>query len=446
MKIYFPRIVLYFPFLVVYLLTVSSCNKNLTDSSSEPLTIILTPKHIGVNNNFNGAIDLTVGGGSPPYRYLWSNGETSEDIQNLTEGVYSVSVTDSDETTTTDSTEILRIQSLRLTLQVSNVTLNGGSDGSIDLTMTSGIPPFQFYWSNGDTTEDLSNITSGKYIVTIKDQFEQQITDSATVNEPILIVLEYTEIENDFYHLIESSVNIGLFTGVDGTLLIDSGYEHNIDRLKNTINVLSNNKITHIINTHTDNDHIGGNSLLPDSGTFICSSRGKGDVRPYNPKARIIGITEDYTLTLSDGEIVCYPMNNNGHSDSDIFIYFRNLKTIFLGDLYLSESFPAVFPSRGARVQNTISNLNFVLDNFPSDTKLIPGHGKISTMTDLENYSIMLNETVDIIISQMQLGKDLDTIINENILANYQAWGSQLEGLDADFWITAIYYSYINSI
>ncbi|MFC1785931.1 MBL fold metallo-hydrolase [Candidatus Neomarinimicrobiota bacterium] len=418
----------------------------MTDSSSEPLTILLTPKHIEANNSDNGAIDLTVGGGDPPYSYLWSNGETSEDIQNLIEGVYSVTVTDSDDKTKTDSTEVLKIQSLSVTLQVSDVTLYGGTDGSIDLTMTSGIPPFQFNWSNGDTTEDLSNITSGKYIVTISDQFEQSITDSATVNEPIPVVLEYADIENGLYHLIESSVNIGLFTGVDGTILIDSGYENNIDRLENTINVLSNNNITHIINTHTDNDHIGGNSLLPNSGTFICSSSGKWDVRPHNPNARIIGITDEYTLTLSDGEIICYPMNDNGHSDSDIYIYFRNLKTIFLGDLYLSESFPAVFPSRGARVQNTISNLNFVLDNFPSDTKLIPGHGKISTITDLENYLIMINETVDIIISQMQLGKELDTIINENVLANYQAWGSQLEGLDADFWITAIYYSYINSI
>lgn len=59
-----------------------------------------------------------------------------------------------------------------------------GSDGSIHLTILSGVPPFKYQWSNGATTKDLLNIRKGEYKVTLTDSIGQKIQHVFTINEP----------------------------------------------------------------------------------------------------------------------------------------------------------------------------------------------------------------------------------------------------------------------
>jgi len=68
-----------------------------------------------------------------------------------------------------------------LTFQVINESCFFGNDGSIDLTVASGSPPFSFNWSNGAATEDLSNVAAGSYAVTVTDPNGCEARDSATV-------------------------------------------------------------------------------------------------------------------------------------------------------------------------------------------------------------------------------------------------------------------------
>jgi hypothetical protein len=72
---------------------------------------------------------------------------------------------------------------------VSNTTFHGASDGAADLTV-SGSAPFSFVWSNGATTEDLNNVASGTYSVTISDANGCTNTTSVTVNQPPLSVVQ----------------------------------------------------------------------------------------------------------------------------------------------------------------------------------------------------------------------------------------------------------------
>ena len=72
---------------------------------------------------------------------------------------------------------------------VTNVSCNGGSDGAIDISITSGIAPYDFSWSSTDTTEDLSGIMAGNYALTITDGNGCPSFDSVTVTEPVAIAL-----------------------------------------------------------------------------------------------------------------------------------------------------------------------------------------------------------------------------------------------------------------
>ncbi|MFC1786239.1 hypothetical protein ACFLZA_02615 [Candidatus Neomarinimicrobiota bacterium] len=76
------------------LLLITSCKKNGTNSEADPLELQMSPTHVSTFGESDGSINLTVTGGTLPYQYDWSNGESTEDLYNLTAGTYSVIVTD----------------------------------------------------------------------------------------------------------------------------------------------------------------------------------------------------------------------------------------------------------------------------------------------------------------------------------------------------------------
>ena len=123
----------------------------------------------------DGQIDLTVSGGTAPYTYAWSNGGTTEDLSLLCAGVYIVTVTDANGCTGNytvlvgTNTNPCAGVSFTFTSQVTSASSPTACDGQIDLSVSGGTAPYTYAWSNGGTTEDLSQLCAGVYIVTLTD-------------------------------------------------------------------------------------------------------------------------------------------------------------------------------------------------------------------------------------------------------------------------------------
>lgn len=134
----------------------------------------------------NGAINLTVSGGTLPYTYVWNTGASTEDISGLSAGIYSVSITDANGCTSSSSAEIEQpAGALATNLAISQqVSCFGGANGSFDLTVSGGTTPYTYTWSNGATTEDLSNLSSGVYSATIQDANGCNTSVTATITQP----------------------------------------------------------------------------------------------------------------------------------------------------------------------------------------------------------------------------------------------------------------------
>lgn len=139
----------------------------------------------------DGSIDLTVTTGTAPYTYNWSNGGTTEDLNNLTEGIYSVTVTDVYGCSASTSDTISEPAQLLLNKDVTQVSCNGGNDGAIDITVSGGTLPYTYFWTNGATTEDLSGLTAGVYSIEVTDANGCVATNSTAITEPDAIDIQH---------------------------------------------------------------------------------------------------------------------------------------------------------------------------------------------------------------------------------------------------------------
>lgn len=116
-----------------------------------------------------GAIDITVAGGTAPYTYLWSTGATTEDVTGLTSGTYTVTITDNGGCIVTASYTVGNNTNGFIASAVVTDETCGDSNGAIDLTVLGGVTPLTYAWDNGATTEDISGLDAGTFNVTITD-------------------------------------------------------------------------------------------------------------------------------------------------------------------------------------------------------------------------------------------------------------------------------------
>ncbi len=150
----------------------------------EMLVLGAMPTPNSCDGGNDGSISLTVYGGTSPYTFLWSNGETTQNISGLQAGIYTVTVTDAHLCQSIVSTEVLGPAPLVLSLEATDENCHDSNDGAIDLTVSGGTIPYTYNWSNGETTEDLSGLNEGTYSITVTDFNGCNATGSETVEAP----------------------------------------------------------------------------------------------------------------------------------------------------------------------------------------------------------------------------------------------------------------------
>jgi hypothetical protein len=133
--------------------------------------------NIILKDSKTGSIDVTVKGGTYPYEYEWNNGSTSQDLSGLDAGKYVVTVKDAAKCTV-QADIILKEPSSKLEVVpvINQVTCT--AKGSAEVNVTGGIAPYTYKWSNGASGKKISELTPGKYTVTVKDAIGGEVTES----------------------------------------------------------------------------------------------------------------------------------------------------------------------------------------------------------------------------------------------------------------------------
>jgi Secretion system C-terminal sorting domain/SprB repeat len=139
------------------------------------------------NNADDGTAFCNPSGGSLPYTYLWNTGSTEYLITGLAPDIYSVTVTDHEGCSTSESVEVIAFVCDTLIIVSNQIhsTCFTDCNGSIVISgVQNGTEPFSFLWSNGSTTPEIYNLCPGFYTVTVTDTGGCEVIESYLITEP----------------------------------------------------------------------------------------------------------------------------------------------------------------------------------------------------------------------------------------------------------------------
>ncbi len=173
-------------------------NRDTIDVINPPkIDLVITSSNDATCGLSNGNATLAINSGVPPFTLNWTNGDTTLFIDNLDAGIYIATVTDAQGCSNIVPALISNTNAPTISVNsVTDVTCFGDEDGAIDINVTGGATPYTFNWSNGDTTEDLSNLSPGPYEIIVTGSDGCLSIVQAIVGEPDKILVDVQGFES----------------------------------------------------------------------------------------------------------------------------------------------------------------------------------------------------------------------------------------------------------
>jgi glyoxylase-like metal-dependent hydrolase (beta-lactamase superfamily II) len=247
-------------------------------------------------------------------------------------------------------------------------------------------------------------------------------------------------------HMLEGAGgNIGVLTGDDGVLIVDTQFAPLAPKIEAALRRLSPGKLQFVLNTHWHGDHTGGNAFFGTNAQVVAHENVRTRLLGANPPAAASALPDltfkDGALTLHfNGEEVRVIPLPPGHTDGDALVWFKTSNVIHLGDQFFRDRFPFVDLGSGGDVAGYIKNVETALALIPSDAKVIPGHGALATVDDLKNFLAMMKETTGLVRDAIAAGKSLDNVKAAGLPEKWKDWGTGF--INTGRWLEITYNSF----
>jgi glyoxylase-like metal-dependent hydrolase (beta-lactamase superfamily II) len=264
------------------------------------------------------------------------------------------------------------------------------------------------------------------------------------------VQIKATKVSGNIYMLEGARGNIGASIGEDGIVIVDDQFAPLAEKIQASLKSLgiADKPVRFVINTHYHSDHTGGNAPFSNAGSTLIAqdnvrkrletggTAGNGgsikmEVKPAEKAALpIITFGHDVTVHLHGEDIraLHFP---SGHTDGDSIIFFPKNNVVHMGDDFVRYGFPFIDVSSGGSVQGMIAAMEKATAQLPADVKVIPGHGAVSNLDDVCEFTKMLKETSAVVEKALKAHKTLEQMKQEKILESWKKRSGDFVNTDA---------------
>jgi len=302
-----------------------------------------------------------------------------------------------------------------------------------------------------------------------KGSDEDNINKTSTNNLNTVGLIKVTD---SIFMLKGRGGNIGLSIGKDGIFMIDDQFAEASENILQRIRSISNKPIELLVNTHHHEDHIGGNSTMTDLGAVVFSHENarrriaepyinavKADrqkkmdsmAKQYGGKITsdidkknvyreiekslgsldneinipsgllpVVSFSENLTFNYNGEKIIVLHVPN-AHTDGDVIVYFTKSNVLHTGDVFFNGTYPLIDTESRGSLKGYIAGLDKILTLINNGTKIIPGHGNLATINDVQYtksmfrfltekiaYHVVDNKTEEEVVAMSDLTKEYD--------------------------------------
>jgi glyoxylase-like metal-dependent hydrolase (beta-lactamase superfamily II) len=238
--------------------------------------------------------------------------------------------------------------------------------------------------------------------------------------------------------------NIGISSGEDGMLMIDTQYANISGPIEDAMKKIGPGPLKLILNTHFHGDHTGGNINFGQKAPVVAQENvrtrmiGEKDLKDaaFRNSLPTVTYAEQASVHFNGEELRLVHMPK-GHTDGDTVIFFTKSNVVHTGDQFTNGMFPFIDMNGGGTIDGYLDNVAKMIALIPDDAKIIPGHGPLATKKDLIVFQATLKDTIDTIRKQLTSGKTLEEAQAAGLPAKYDSWGKDF--VSTKSWITNIY-------
>ena len=181
----------------------------------EPVSLELNAKKVSCDEAIRGSASVNITGGTAPFSYQWSNGETGPSISQVEKGIYSVIVRDINGCSASSEIEIVEGDIPVVEFTQENANCKGESTGAIFLTTMGGDGPYEYRWEDGfaSVLPERKNLAAGTYTVRVEDRNQCYALQEITITEPDEFSISIDKEDNQCFNTAEGEARISVAGG-----------------------------------------------------------------------------------------------------------------------------------------------------------------------------------------------------------------------------------------